>query len=225
MSKLRRRIGSPAETKELMLNADVLTFQEFVMHEPLPLSKIQEAVLEFLQGRDDAVLFGAQAVNAYVAEPRMTQDVDILSIRARELADELREHLSEKFHIAVRVREIGAGKGFRIYQVRSEGNRHLADVRSIGEKPEIKTIENLQVLAPLDLIASKVISYHSRRGNPKSGTDWRDIGVLLIRFPELKAQVLENLKSKNVSDGVIDTWGEIAKQDFQSEDNDEDLAF
>ena len=56
-----------------MLNAEVLTFQEFVTHEPLPLSKIQGAVLEFLQGRDDAVLFGAQAVNAYVSEPRATK--------------------------------------------------------------------------------------------------------------------------------------------------------
>src|SRR4051794_13450180 len=101
-----------------MLNADVLTFQEFVTHEPLPLSKIQEAVLEFLQGRDDAVLFGAQAVNAYVSEPRATQDVDILSTRTRELAEELRKDLSEKFHIAVCVREIGEGKGFRIYQIR-----------------------------------------------------------------------------------------------------------
>ena len=70
------------------------------MHEPLPLSKIQGAVLEFLQGRDDAVLFGAQAVNAYVSEPRATQDVDILSTRAKEFAEELREHLSERFHIA-----------------------------------------------------------------------------------------------------------------------------
>ena len=69
-----------------MLNADVLTFHEFVTHEPLPLSRIQEAVLEFLQGRDDAVLFGAQAVNAYVSEPRATQDVDIMSTRAVELA-------------------------------------------------------------------------------------------------------------------------------------------
>ncbi len=42
-----------------MLNADVLTFQEFAMNEPLPLSKIHGAVLEFLQGREDAVLFGA----------------------------------------------------------------------------------------------------------------------------------------------------------------------
>jgi len=78
-----------------MLNADVLTFQEFVVHEPLPLSKIQEAVLEFLQGRDDAVLFGAQAVNAYVSEPRATQDVDIMSTRAKEFAEELCEHLRE----------------------------------------------------------------------------------------------------------------------------------
>ena len=194
------------------------------MHEPLPLSKIQKAILEFLQGRDDAVLFGAQAVNAYVSEPRMTQDVDILSTRAKALAEELREYLSEKFHIAVRVREIAEGKGFRIYQVRSEGNRHLADVRSITETPETKTIENLQVLAPLDLIASKVISYHSRRGNPKSGTDWRDIGVLLIRFPELKEKVLGSLKSKNVSDWVIETWKSIERQDFRAED-DEDLSF
>ena len=66
------------------------------MHEPLPLSKIQAAVLEFLQGRDDAVLFGAQAVNAYVSEPRATQDVDIMSNRAHEFAEELREHLSER---------------------------------------------------------------------------------------------------------------------------------
>ena len=66
------------------------------MHETLPLSKIQEAVLEFLQGRDDVVLFGAQAVNAYVSEPRMTQDVDLLSPRAKDLAEELREYLSEK---------------------------------------------------------------------------------------------------------------------------------
>ena len=32
-----------------MLNAGVLTFREFAMHEPLPLGTIQQAVLEFLQ--------------------------------------------------------------------------------------------------------------------------------------------------------------------------------
>ena len=59
-----------------MFGADVLTFREFMMGESLPLATVQQAVLEFLQGRDDVVVFGAQAVNAYVSEPRMTQDFD-----------------------------------------------------------------------------------------------------------------------------------------------------
>src|SRR5215213_342155 len=208
-----------------MLNADVLTFQEFVMHESLPLSKIHGAVLEFLQGREDVVLFGAQAVNAYVSEPRMTQDVDLLSVRAAEFSEELREHLSETFHIAVRVREIGEGKGFRIYQTRREGNRHLVDVRPVENFPETETIEKIRILSPLELIASKVVSYHARRGRPKSGTDWRDLGFLLLRFPELKGKVAENLLAKNVGEAILETWLEIKSQDFQIEGKDEDLIF
>jgi hypothetical protein len=208
-----------------MINADVLTFQEFAMHETLPLSKIQEAVLEFLQGRDDVALFGAQAVNAYVSEPRMTQDVDLLSIRAKDLAEELREYLSEKFHIAVRVREIGDGKGFRVYQVRKEGNRHLADLRSVSELPATEKIENVLVLSPLELIVSKIISFQSRYGRPKSWTDRRDLAVLLLRFPELKEKVSETLRAKNVGAAILETWAEILNQDLQFEDEDEDLAF
>jgi len=100
-----------------MLGADTLTFQECVMGETLPLATIQNAVLEFLQGRDDAVVFGAQAVNAYVKEPRMTQDIDNLSIRATELAHEMRDYLRKQFHIAVRVRQIGKGRGYQLFQV------------------------------------------------------------------------------------------------------------
>lgn len=194
------------------------------MHEPLPLSKIHQTVLEFLQGREDVILFGAQAVNAYVSEPRMTQDVDLLSLQAKEFAQELCEHLRETFHIAVRVREIKE-KGFRIYQVRKEGNRHLVDVRQIENLPETETIENIRVLSPLELITSKVISYHSRRGKPKSGTDWRDLAVLLLRFPELKKKVFENLQAKNAGEEILKTWAEIESQDFQIEDEDEDLIF
>src|SRR5437870_12177802 len=101
-----------------------LTFQEFVMREPHPLAVIQDAVLEFLRGRDDAVLYGAQAVNAYVKEARMTQDVDIASTRAEELADELRAFLNKRSHIAVRVRNVSEGIGYRIYQVRKPEYRH-----------------------------------------------------------------------------------------------------
>jgi len=120
-----------------MLNADVLTFHEFAMRETLPLATIHESVLEFLEGRNDAVLFSAQAVNAYVNKPQMTQDVDLLSTDAKNLAEELREFLSEKFHIAVRVREIG-DKGLKIYQVRKEGDRRLVDVRLVGNFPKRK---------------------------------------------------------------------------------------
>lgn len=210
-----------------MLNAEVLTFREFVTREPLPLSTIQGSVLEFMQGREDAVLFGAQAVNAYVSEPRATQDVDIMSTRARELAEELREHLSEKFGIAVRVREIGEGKGFRVYQKRKEGNRHLVDIRGVEEFPETTVFDGVKVLSPVELIVSKVISYHSRRGNPKSGTDWRDIAELLLKFPELKeknGQVSETLRSINADAAITGLWDDLVELDIQIEEDD-DLSF
>lgn len=63
------------------------------MREPLPLAAVHEAVLEFLRGRNDVVVFGAMAVNAYVSEPRMTQDIDLMSSRAADLAEELRDYL------------------------------------------------------------------------------------------------------------------------------------
>jgi hypothetical protein len=122
-----------------MFGADVLTFREFVMNEPLPLSTIHGAVLEFLRDRDDAVLFGAQAVNAYVSEPRMTEDVDI------------------------------------------------------------------------------VISYHQRRGQPKSGTDWRDLAVLLLTFPDLKRDpgpVTERLRAAGASPEISAAWREIVSTEI-----------
>src|ERR1700730_16806673 len=99
-----------------------LTFREFITREPHPLAVIQDAVLEFLRGRDDAVLYGAQAVNAYVDEPRMTQDVDIVSVHATKLAEDLRKYLKQRFHIAARIGKGREGLGFRIYQTRKPKN-------------------------------------------------------------------------------------------------------
>jgi hypothetical protein len=62
-----------------------LTLREFAIREPLPLATIHGAILNFLRNRADAVLFDAQAVNAYVDEPKMTQNVDILSTRGATL--------------------------------------------------------------------------------------------------------------------------------------------
>lgn len=210
-----------------MLNAGVLTFREFAMRETLLLATIQESVLDFLRGREDAVLFGAQAVNAYTNEPRMTQDIDILSTRAADLAAELKEFLSDKFQIAVRVREI-KDKGFRVYQVRKEGNRHLIDVRSVDEFPETQIIEQIKILTPPELIASKVISFQARYGKPKSWTDRRDLAILLLTFPELKSEtgaVANSLKNTSANEAAAKVWRELVAQQIEFETEDEDLDY
>src|SRR5829696_720546 len=112
-----------------MLVDSGLTFREIIMNEPLPKGAIQQAIFDFLTSRTDAAVFGAMAVNAYIDERRMTEDVDIVSPRAQELAEELRQFLSERFKIAVTVRTIRNGIGFRLYQLTKPTNRHLADVR------------------------------------------------------------------------------------------------
>jgi hypothetical protein len=210
-----------------MLNNGVLSFREFIVREPLPLAKIQDAILEFLRNRNDAVLFGAQAVNAYVDEPRMTQDVDILSSHAAALAKELCAHLRARFHIAVRVREVAAGRGYRLFQVRKPRNRHLADVRAVATLPPAQPVERILVVTPPELIATKVIAYHQRRGQPKSGTDWRDLAVLLLRFPDLKTErgpVRERLQAAEVPPAVLTTWAEIARQKIVPPDDDAEFS-
>ena len=207
-----------------MFGADVLTFREFMMHEPLPLSTLQQAVLEFLQGRDDVVVFGAQAVNAYVDEPRMTQDLDLLSTHADVVAQELCHYLRQRFHIAVRVRRVSAGRRLRVFQVRKAGNRHLVDLRAIETLPSAERIAGVLVMAPAELIASKVIAYHQRRGQPKSGTDWRDLALLLLTFPALKCDpgpVVDRLQVAGATPEVLTVWKALVAQEIQSPEEDE----
>jgi len=212
--------------RPLVFGDGTLTFREFMMGEPLPLATIHGAVLKFLRGREDAVVFGAQAVNAYVDEPRMTQDVDILSPRAAELAVELRDHLSQQFHIAVRIREIGTGRGYRLFQVMKPKNRHLVDVRAVSTLPPAQRIAEVLVPTPPELIARKVIAFWGRRGKPKSGTDWRDVALLLLTFPELKTDpgpVNERLRAAGAGPAVLAAWKDIVAQEILPEGEDEEF--
>lgn len=196
------------------------------MKEPLPLTTIQNAVIDFLRGRDDVALFGAQAVNVYVSEPRATQDVDLISTRAADLAEELRAHLSQLFHIAARVRKVKDGLGHRIFQLQKAGNRHLVDVRAVTSFPQLQRIDDVQVLSPVELIASKVLSYHQRRGKPKSGTDWRDLALLLLTFPDLKCDpgpVTDSLKAAGVDQTILDVWKELVLQEIKPETEDDEF--
>lgn len=205
-----------------MLGDGALTFQEFAMREPLPLATIHRAVLDCLRGVDDAVLFGAQAVNAYVDEPRMTQDVDIVSPRAAELAEQLRNCLAAQFHIAVRVREIGEGRSYRLYQIQKPKNRHLVDVRSVAALPPARRISEVLVVVPEELVASKLIAYQRRQGTPKSGTDWRDLAVLLLAFPELKANfgpVRDRLEAAGAEPAVLAAWENLVSRPIRADED------
>ena len=203
-----------------------LTFREMMMNDPLPLGKIQQAVLDYLQGRDDAALFGAMAVNAYVDQRRMTEDVDIVSIRAKELAEELRQNLGELFSIAVRLRKVGDGVGFRLYQLAKPRNRHLVDLRSVDTLPPTERIDGVLVSSPAEVIASKIVACCGRKGQPKSYTDRRDLAVLLLAFPELKSEfgpVQDRLATKKNTPEIVALWQELVAEEILSEHEDDEF--
>ena len=169
----------------------------------------------------------AQAVNAYVDEPRMTQGVDIASPRAAELAEQLRAHLNARFHVAIRVREIGEGRGYRLYQVQKPKNRHLVDVRPVGVLPPVQRIGDVLVVAPEELIAGKLMAYQRRQGTPKSGTDWRDLAVLLLKFPELKTKsgpVRDRLEAAGAVPAVIAGWENLVAQRIEAEEDEDEFS-
>ena len=68
-----------------------------------------------------------------------------------------------------------------------------------------------------------MIAYHARRGQPKAGTDWRDLAMLLLTFPELKKEkgaVSEALKSLGANDDMTETWRELVAQRFIEPEDD-----
>jgi hypothetical protein len=206
-----------------MFGDGALTFHEFATREPHPLAVIHDAVLEFLRGRTDAVLCGSQAVNAYVTESRMTQDVDVVSPRAAELAEEIRALLRGRFRIAARVRVAKRGVGHRVYQARKSGDRPLVDVWAVACLPPAKRVKKVLVVTPPELIARKVIRMAGRQRTPKSMTDKADLHRLLLAFPELKSNegaVADRLRAAEAGEGVMAAWAELAAEVVEPEEPD-----
>src|SRR5207237_2847267 len=118
-------------------------------------------------------------------------------------------------------REIRGGLGYRIYQVRKPENRHLVDVRPVAEFPPHQKVKKVLVVTPPELIAGKVAAWVRRRGKPKAGTDWRDLAMLLLTFPELKTvegAVMERLRASGSSDEAIAAWKGLVAQEILPED-------
>jgi hypothetical protein len=195
-----------------------LTLREYMAHEKVSLADIFRVVGKFIQGRRDVVVFGAHAVNAYVADPRMTSDIDILSTDAEALAEKIRDRLADEFHIAVRVRPMTkSGAGFRVYQLMKPKNRSLVDVRQEAHLPDSisKSKRDVQFVEPITLIAMKVTSYAARRNQIKGDTDRVDIRRLLARFPKLRksrGEVYAKLKSEGASNAVLQIWDDFVNE-------------
>ena len=200
-----------------------LTFREFATREPLPLARVHDAVLDFLRGRHDAMLVGTQAVNAYVDESRMTQDVDVLSPRAAGLAGEIRRHIEQVFQIDLRVQAAPGGILFGVQQLREPKNRHLVNVRQIVAPPPIQRVEEVLMLTPPALVAAKVLSMTNRSNTPKGMQDEVDLLRLLLTFPELKTThgpVRDCLEHAEASSETLMAWEELAAQEILPDDED-----
>lgn len=201
------------------------------MGEPLPLATIHDAVLQFLRGRDDAVLYGAQAVNAYVDEPRMTQDVDIMSTRAPDLAEEIRVYLNQRFHIATRVREVRGGIGYRIEECREARDRILIKVKKTEYLPPAQRIFDVLVLTPVELMCTTVVDMARHPDSPQGFIELADLRRLLLTFPELRSNsgpVRDRLEAM-VADGaipvVLELWQKLVLEEIESEDEDAKFAW
>lgn len=189
------------------------------MRESPPLADVFRTVFDHLQIRHDGVLFGAHAVNAYVEPPRMTGDIDIMSTDAQGIAEDLRDLLAEKFHIAVRVRSVAQGRGFRVYQLRPDKNRHLVDVRQVDALPESNRIEDVCVVVPSELIMMKLASYAARKHTEKGLTDKVDVVRLLRAFPGLRVSLADKLR--DASPQVRVAWDEISGENYAFPNDDE----
>ena len=183
--------------------------------EELPLSVVFREVFTFLAGRTDVVVFGAHAVNAYASVERMTQDVDVLATHAGPLAESLRAHLGTELHVAMRVREVIPGIGYRIYQLRDAKNRHLVDVREARVLPPFVDVGGVRIVELVELIAMKVVSMNARKGREKGLSDRLDLHRLLNAFPEHRAEtgrVADRLQMGESAPAHLAVWRELVAE-------------
>jgi len=193
------------------------------MANEVTLGEIHRVILNFLQNRQDAIIFDAQAVNLYVDEPRMTQDVDVMSTNAAELSELIRDEVHNKLKIAARVRSVANERGFRVYQLRTPSNRHLVDVRQVDEFLPSRNFEGIGVVNPEELVVLKLASLASRPNTPKGMTDRADLLRLLLKYPEYRTNrvVIDSLlRQRNVSAEAISAWESIVTSNIEP-DSDE----
>jgi hypothetical protein len=161
-----------------------LTMQEYLMKESVPLALIFRVVFDCLRSRPGTVVYGSQALNAYVSPPRMTEDIDVFAQDAPVLADEICCALHDALHLAIRVRRVQGG--FRVYQATKESRRHLVDIRPAQDLPPSQLMGDISFVTPSVLAAMKILAATQRAHLPTRHQDTVDVERLLERYPGLK---------------------------------------
>lgn len=181
------------------------------MNEKVPLAEIFRLVFTILSERDDITVYGSQALNVYVEPPRMTEDIDIFSLDAADLAETLREAINRTFHIAIRIRRSADGKGLRLYQTSKESRRHLIDVRPTSELPPTVRMNGIAVVIPAVLAAMKAIASVERHDLLAREQDVLDLRRLLVAIPDLRTDpdVEEHLRNFGASPAALARWTEL----------------
>lgn len=198
-----------------------ITLREIAMRQSPPLSAVFSVVYDYLREHDGVVLFGSHAVNVYVEPPRMTSDIDIMASNAEAVAEDIRELLARTFHIAVRVRVVAGGEGFRVYQIAEPKNRHFVDVRHAAVLPPSRLFDSVAVIDPIELVLAKLGSYTARCRTPKGLTDKVDLHRLLAAFPELlEVKGPIDTRLRDAPDAICRSWEAIRSEDIEADDDD-----
>jgi len=169
----------------LLLDAP-LTFREFMSHEEVPLASIFREALELLATRQDAVLFGAQAVNAY-ADPVVSIDLDlVMAVDQRGRAEGLLRQAFTVEHFPPSLNGSLPGSRLRV-QVQTDP-RYAPFV----ERAELRDVMDLRlpVARIEDVLQGKIwaVMDPERRAS-KRQKDLADIARLLEARPALREQV------------------------------------
>jgi hypothetical protein len=91
--------------------------------------------------------------------------------------------------------------------------------------PPAQRIAGVLVATAPELVARKLLAYRRRRGQPKAGTDWRDLAVLLLAFPELKTEqgaVRDRLDALGADAEDVAAWRALVREPIEAEPSDGD---
>jgi len=209
----------------VLLEDAPVALHEYLESLGLSRADLFRAVAELLRTRSDAVIVGAHAVNAYVSRARTSDDVDVLSTDGEGLAQELATQLCARFHTGFVVRSDAGGVRHRVHELRAPKERPFCDVRTVAALPPFEVHDQLQIVAPVGLVAGKTMRYAARRRQPNGGTDLADLRRLLLQFADFttvrSSTIAEQIRAIGGSEDAVRTWEALCLDRIEPGEEDE----